>query len=296
MELFSAIDGRETAQIARLLAAGADVNFVEPFSGVSVLHHYVKNGATGEQIQQFLDRGANPNVPNSRTRETPLFAAVATQNLSAIDTLLRGGANPNVEEKRGNTPLGNAVHVQNPEMVRRLLAGGADPNGDHNYGHILGKALQGSTRRANEILRILLAAGSDPNATTLTQNGEIHVLLYAIINSKLEAVRLLLAAGANPNTVDTYIGQETYPLYEAVDAENVEMVQLLANAGAYKEPHGFEGRVRALAANLENTEIVRILAAARRRHALDAFATASRSRRTLRAPRRARRARRTRCH
>ena len=298
MELFSAIGSRDTAQIARLLAAGADVNFIEPLSGVSVFYRYVKNGATAEEVQGFFDRGANPNVPNSRTRETPLFVAVEAQNLAVIDTLLRGGANPNVEDRRGNSPLGNAIVLQNPEIVQRLLAGGANPNGDHNYDHVLGTALKSRSPNANRILQILLDAGANPNALALTQRGTVHVLFYAVLFKNSYAVRALLAAGADPNTVDTYNGQETYPLYEAVNAENVEIVRLLANAGAYKEPRGFEGRAHALAGNLENAEIVRILAAARRRHALGAFATASRSRRASRRARRAARraARRTRRH
>jgi len=266
MELFSAIYSRNTAQIARLLDAGADVNFVNPMVGLTVLNYYIRNGATAEQVQQFLDRGADPNKKNTHGGQTPLLTAIELKNLPIINVLLNGGANPNDNDARGFSPLDKAVGNSNLEIVRRLLTAGAVVQP-----HTLANSLRFGTGDGLKIIKLLLNAGGNPNETIRMPNGEVHLITHAVLTKKPKVVKALLDAGADGNVVDTYRGQPIFPLLEAVQDENEEIVRILADAGVYAEPHGFEGVLRASVRYPEETAIMRILAEARRRHALAAF-------------------------
>jgi ankyrin repeat protein len=59
--------------------------------------------------------------------EPPLLAASEVGEASAVEFLLRRGADPNHRASDGQTPLMVAVIARNLSVVRSLLAHGADP-------------------------------------------------------------------------------------------------------------------------------------------------------------------------
>ncbi|HST20350.1 MAG TPA: ankyrin repeat domain-containing protein [Blastocatellia bacterium] len=60
---------------------------------------------------------------------TPLHAAALENNREAAAALLRGGAEPDIEDRFGNTPLFRAVYSYegDPSVISLLLQQGADP-------------------------------------------------------------------------------------------------------------------------------------------------------------------------
>lgn len=68
--------------------------------------------------------GADPTDARGRT---PLWAAVASGNIAAVRTLLRGGADPNHIADSGWTPLLVAGHSGTRRILNALLQAGGDP-------------------------------------------------------------------------------------------------------------------------------------------------------------------------
>jgi ankyrin repeat protein len=68
--------------------------------------------------------------------ETPLHAAAREFKIAAATILLAEGANPNAQDNEGNTPLFRAVFDSRGrgEMIRQLLAAGADKRIINHYG------------------------------------------------------------------------------------------------------------------------------------------------------------------
>ncbi|HZM04774.1 MAG TPA: ankyrin repeat domain-containing protein [Candidatus Saccharimonadales bacterium] len=87
-------------------------------------------------LHALLDAGAKVDAPDEHasmngyaTHWTPLEAAVSQNNLSAVEFLLKHGANPNLPDQRGDTPLHWAAQEPAAEQVFRLLMDvKADPN------------------------------------------------------------------------------------------------------------------------------------------------------------------------
>ena len=84
----------------------------------------------GNQVQELLERGADPNIPNL-DGETPLFLAVAESHVEVAHQLLAAGANPNHRDNEDYTPLFNVAASLLPgsdKLADILLSAGADPN------------------------------------------------------------------------------------------------------------------------------------------------------------------------
>jgi len=109
------------------------------------------------QLCQFLlEQGADPNLPQPETLETPLHAAVSSSRFAqqyVVRVLLAHGADPNRATKpgvetgafmrdvrtRGETPLHRAAAYTSEETIQLLLDAGAtrdakDANGDSPLG------------------------------------------------------------------------------------------------------------------------------------------------------------------
>ena len=115
--------------------------------------------------------------------------------------MLSRGANPNIQDNNGNTPLHAAVHSNNKKIVRLLLTHGANPNIQDYFGdtplHIVVK----EDGYRDEIVRLLLNHGANPNLQGLYGWTPLH---GALVNNKVLVTELLLARGANPNIRDDH--------------------------------------------------------------------------------------------
>ena len=125
----------------------------------------------------------------------------------------------------GSAPLHQAVRANDLPAVESLIKGGADVKAATRYGvtpmHIA--AMNGNAA----ILRRLLSAGADVN--TASPGGET-ALMTAARTGNVEAVSLLLERGANVNAKDAVRSQTA--LMWAVTENHPAVVKLLASRGA----------------------------------------------------------------
>lgn len=91
-----------------------------------------------------------------------------------VDAILNAGADPNLQDYRGETPLWLAIRNSTPiDVIQRLLQEGADPNMARplHLFSILEEAMcayQGTKQDVMRLMRLLLRAGADPrNPVTL---------------------------------------------------------------------------------------------------------------------------------
>jgi ankyrin repeat protein len=120
----------KTNDLARLKATFEAHGKVDPELkpyGQGLLLHAVLNGAL-ETARFLLDNGFDANEADP-TGTTPLHGAAEYQNLQLVKLLLEHGAECNVKDSRGNTPLSKAIFVAGEDLsvVQALIAGGADP-------------------------------------------------------------------------------------------------------------------------------------------------------------------------
>lgn len=123
-----------------------------------------------------------------------LLAAVATNDMAAVQRLLAQGAPLNLPMPGKGTALMLAVRMQQPAMVEFLLTAGADPNvssrGD-------GNALIIAAQLGDLVLaKRLLQAGAEVDAVVLADET---ALINASYRGDLAMVQLLLNAGAAIN-------------------------------------------------------------------------------------------------
>lgn len=154
-----------------------------------------------------------------------LAEAAATEDLAAVRTLLKDGADVNGHAVDGTTALHWMVRAENAAMVDMLLAAGADVNAADRYGVT---PLYLACSLANvPMMEKLLQAGADPNATD--QSGETLLMIASHV-AEARAAEALLAHGANVNA--SLADSGTTNLMVAVRDNQPEIVKLLLKHGA----------------------------------------------------------------
>ncbi|MBX7059927.1 MAG: ankyrin repeat domain-containing protein [Leptospirales bacterium] len=108
----------QTIQV--LEAAGANLHFVTEYGKDSTLHAVIGGSGDLATARYLLERGAAVNAQNSGG-ETPLYLAIARNNLDVVQLLLSSGADRTVVT-RGKTPLQWAQQWQRSGMFEVLEA------------------------------------------------------------------------------------------------------------------------------------------------------------------------------
>src|SRR5437763_490933 len=98
--------------------------------GTTALHWAVRSDDL-PAVQRLLRSGANPSAAN-RYGVTPLSLAAANGNAAMIEALLKAGADPKANLPGGQTILMTAARTGNADAVKLLLTHGGNPNAVEN--------------------------------------------------------------------------------------------------------------------------------------------------------------------
>jgi len=175
-------------KVRLLLSRGADAK-TRSSSGTDALAIAASSRGTRNSIQQLLDAGAAPQVPEGvRTRREPLVLASMSGDLENVRLLLLRGAEPSAEA------LSEAVTFGYADVVKSLLDAGADASIRERTGiNLLHWAT--ITNRAS-VIPILVDAKVDINAR---DDFGFTPLIYAatLDEGNTETIDALLRAGAD---------------------------------------------------------------------------------------------------
>lgn len=131
---------------------------------------------------------------------TAWYLIMKSRSRGAAEALMLVGADPNRVLTQGMTPLHMALMVfPDPLLIDSMLSGGADPNLSDGYGQTgLFYCLDKGSER---VLKLLLDKGADPNRPDrVTGLAPLH--RAAAIEDNLQVLALLVSAGANTNALD----------------------------------------------------------------------------------------------
>lgn len=193
-ELVNACVDGDARRISRLLADGADPNYIKNgvFGRENALHYAWGSQQRREILGLLLKHGADPNVRLEDNKGLPFEVACAEGDFETAMLLLRHGASVQTKDSDGWTPLMLAVgNAASRGLVRELLSRGADPNAADNEGWSV--LMNASKYGDSGVIEILLKSGANPNARDI--NGASPLSL-AVHFGHLGVAAQLKAAGA----------------------------------------------------------------------------------------------------
>ena len=137
--------------------------------------------------------------------DVPLINAAQQGDVSAVESLLKQGADPNAAAGDGMTALHWAAERGHQKVIELLISSGAALDTKTRIGkytplHLASRGGHGG------VTRLLLKAGSNPNATTTT-SGVTPLHLAAAAIGGADAVAALLEHGADTNATEVSSGQ-----------------------------------------------------------------------------------------
>ena len=141
---------------------------------------------------------ANVNTPQP-DGTTALHWAVRRDDVAAVDSLIKAGADVKAANRYGITPINLAATSGNAIIIGRLLDAGVDPNTANPGGET---ALMTAARTGKlDAVKLLLDRGANVNA-----KDNVHAqtaLMWAVLENHAEMVKLLLDRGADINAHTT---------------------------------------------------------------------------------------------
>lgn len=145
---------------------GSIINAKDRATQEGALHIVVRQG-DGTWLRYLIQKGANPNIQDGRGN-TPLMIAVESGYTDGAQILLRYGANVNLGNASGETPLIRAVQMRKLDMVRILLEGGADPDKPDNLAGQSARDYARLDRRMPSSIAKLIADAPKVNRATVS--------------------------------------------------------------------------------------------------------------------------------
>lgn len=172
-----------------------------------------------ELLEWCLQNGANPNMQDSRGNT----ALHGRWDGKELERLLNAGADVSIRNKEGWTPLREAVAQDRPEAVKILLEHGADV---HDCGKSLGYMIVHSHY---DLVSALLEHGLDVNWKE--ENGRNALHHAVIFGTTIKRVRLLLHHKIDVNALDRW-GNTPLDHAEHLRKNAPDIYQALLEAGA----------------------------------------------------------------
>ena len=157
--------------------------------------------------------------------ETALTKAVKANDLQAVRTLVKSGADVNAKSGDGSTPILWAVDHSNIEIARVLVGAKARVDVPNDFG--ITPLLHASRTGDAAMVDLLLRAGANPS---LAHPEGATPLMAAANSGSVAAVRALLARGVDVNQTDKF--QNATALMWAAAEGHVDVAGLLLEAGA----------------------------------------------------------------
>lgn len=193
--LHAAAAAGDGAEIARLAAAGQDLNARDP-NGRTPLHVAAFQGRP-KAIEALVRAGANTALLDNQRYDAVTIAAVR-DDVPTLAALLEAGASARlITSVYDGTALIASAHLGHDEVVRRLIAAGAPLDHVNNLGWtalIEAVILGDGGRRHVAVVRALVAAGA--NRSIGDRNGATPLQL-ARSRGYTEIVAILEKGGAN---------------------------------------------------------------------------------------------------
>lgn len=174
-------------------------------------------------VERMLKNGADVNLMQ-RGEGTPLTMAIRSEHFNIAELLMEKGADANLGTDADGYPLWMAARKGNVKLVRLLIRQGANVNtkfpGD-------GSALIQAAKTGNlEMVNVLVDLGADVN---MSVEGDGNPLIMASKRGSLDVVKFLMNKGAKVNT--EVPGDET-PLINASEQGHLTVVKFLVAQGA----------------------------------------------------------------
>jgi ankyrin repeat protein len=195
-----------------LIEAGVDPNWTDNETGLDAACGAIVDGRE-EMVAILLQHGAKrPDA--TALRQDMLVAGIDRGEVETVLQCVRGGANLNNQNKRGESALTMAAGNGNVGIVWFLLEGGANPNaeGRHFVLPISASALHAAVERAT------MEESSSRNLHTKNPPDYLNV------------VRLLLAYGSDVSSASAY--KSRTPLHLAAEGGAINVATILLKAHA----------------------------------------------------------------
>ncbi|WAS99180.1 ankyrin repeat domain-containing protein [Nannocystis punicea] len=214
--LLAALDVGDAAGVARLLAAGADVDTRDE-DDIPALFIATMD-VDLPVVTALLDGGADVDTVDEALQQTPLMLAVAERELELIALLLARGADVdhfNAEVDGANSPLlvsleWHPLSLPRPAVIAAVLAAGADVERRDSTGWT--PLMRAAQHEDAAVVDLLLKAGADASVTG--PRGLLPVDVAARQGHD-EVVALLVAAGSP--TPDESAASRVAALWRGID-------------------------------------------------------------------------------
>uniref|UniRef100_A0ABD2XBR7 Uncharacterized protein n=1 Tax=Trichogramma kaykai TaxID=54128 RepID=A0ABD2XBR7_9HYME len=231
-----------------------DVNY-EDAAGFTHFHVACKFNCE-EAVKKFLEAGQDPNLRVPTTMDSPLHLAVdgipdiydedtshdrrnnTVPNRRVTESLLRGGADPNLVNERGETPL----HVickrkDNDDLMQRFLAICDELQvrvqvdvRDQEGNAPLHLAVR---RRRLQLIGALLRAGANPNVANAEGSRPLHLMCQSTFYNILVMPFLAICRDIGQTVqIDATDNESRTPLQLAMACISPGVVNLLLDRGA----------------------------------------------------------------
>lgn len=146
-----------------LINAGADVNAVSDEFETAIASE--ADGGDPKVVSLLIEKGADINIRNTRSGNTPLLRASGSRSDKNVEILLEAGADVSVKEIYGNTALGQALlfGAQTKKLinvVNMLINHGVDINSVNKNGETALDIALSKKGKYSEVVEILKKAGA----------------------------------------------------------------------------------------------------------------------------------------